>query len=57
MNVQTEDINEEKGDSTKIVTVKVNGKEIIRTETTSKTYGNEPGRLELNKDGILIKTK
>ena len=57
VNVQTEDINEEKGDSTKIVTVKVNGKEIIRTETTSKTYGNEPGRLELNKDGILIKTK
>ena len=57
VNVQTEDINEEKGDSTEIVTVKVNGKEIIRTETTSKTYGNEPGRLELNKDGILIKTK
>ena len=57
LDVQTEDINEIQGDSTKTVTVKVNGKEIIRTETTSKTYQSEPGRLELNKDGILIKTK
>lgn len=57
LDVQTEDVNEIQGDSVKTVTVKVNGKEIIRTETTSKTYGSEPGSLELNKDGVLIKTK
>lgn len=40
-----------------IKTFKINGKEIYRVETTSKTYISEPGSLELNKDGILIKTK
>lgn len=57
MDIQTEDINEVQGDSVKTVTVKVNGKEIIRTETKTKTYQSEPGSLELNKDGVLIKTK
>ena len=38
-------------------TISINGKEIYRVETTSKTYTSEPGSLELNKDGVLIKTK
>ncbi|WP_396166958.1 PspC domain-containing protein [Flavobacterium sp.] len=44
-------------DENSIKTVKINGKEIYRVETTSKTYTSEPGSLELNKDGVLIKTK
>ena len=57
VNVQTEDINEEQGDSTKIVTVKVNGKEILRTETSSKTYESNPRSSKLNKEEVIIKTK
>ncbi len=57
VDVQTEDINEEQGDSTKIVTVKVNGKEIIRTETSSKTYESNPRSSKLNKEEVIIKTK
>ena len=37
---------------TKTVSVKVNGKEIIRSETNSQTT-----KLEINKDGIITKTK
>ncbi|MFY8181960.1 MAG: PspC domain-containing protein [Flavobacterium sp.] len=52
--VETEDINViEENDSIKTVSVKVNGKEVIKT-TTGK---NEPGSLTINKDGIIIKTK
>lgn len=57
IDLQTDGINQVNPDSVKTVTVKVNGKEIIRPETKTKTYESEPGRLELNKDGILIKTK
>jgi hypothetical protein len=35
-----------------VKTVTINGKEILRVESTSKTYGNEP-----KKDVVLIKTK
>ena len=57
IDIQSENINEVQGDSVKTVTVKVNGREIIRTETKTKTYESGPGSLNLNKDGILIKTK
>lgn len=36
-------------DSTKTISVKINGKEVIQTTT------EKPGSLELNKDGIIIK--
>ena len=52
--VKTEDIqliNET--DSSKTISVKVNGKEIIQT-TTGK---DKPGKLTINKEGIIIKTK
>ncbi len=51
--VDTEDINViNENDSIKTVSVKINGKEVIQTKT-AKT-GNS---LEINKDGIIIKTK
>jgi hypothetical protein len=40
-------------DSTKNISIKANGKEIIQT-TTGK---DKPGKLTLNKEGIIIKTK
>lgn len=43
----------QENDSIKTVSVKINGKEVIKT-TTGK---NEPGSLTINKDGIIIKTK
>lgn len=52
--IKTEDIeliNET--DSSKTISVKVNGKEIIQT-TTGK---DKPGKLTINKEGIIIKTK
>jgi len=52
--VQTEDINViEDTDSIKTVSVKINGKEVIQT-TTGK---EKPGRLIINKEGIIVKTK
>jgi phage shock protein PspC (stress-responsive transcriptional regulator) len=53
-NVETEDIqliNET--DSSKTVSVKINGKEVIQT-TTGK---DKPGSLIVNKDGVIVKTK
>lgn len=50
--VMTEDINViEDNDSIKTVSVKINGKEVIQTTT------GKPGKLEISKDGIIIKTK
>ena len=50
--VMTEDINEiEDNDSIKTVSLKINGKEVIQTTT------GKPGKLEISKDGIIIKTK
>ena len=52
--VKTEDVNViEDNDSVKTVSVKINGKEVIQT-TTGK---DKPGKLTVNKDGIIIKTK
>jgi len=57
IDIETEDINEvDENDSIKTVSVKVNGKEVIRTETKSKTYKSEPG-LTIDEHGIIIKTK
>ena len=53
-NVETENIeliNET--DSSKTVSVKINGKEVIQT-TTGK---DKPGSLSLSKEGVIIKTK
>jgi phage shock protein PspC (stress-responsive transcriptional regulator) len=50
--VMTEDVNViEDNDSIKTVSVKINGKEVIQTTT------GKPGKLEISKDGIIIKTK
>ena len=35
-----------------VKTVTINGKEILRIESTSKTYGSEPKKV-----GVVIKTK
>ena len=47
--VMTDDTNE--NDSIKTVSLKINGKEVIQTTT------GKPGKLEISKDGIIIKTK
>ena len=51
IDIETENA-ENDSDSVKTVSVKVNGKEIIRSETNSRTT-----KLEINKDGIITKTK
>jgi len=62
IDIDTEDINEIEDDnindidSVKTVSVKVNGKEVIRTETKSKTNKSQP-RLTIDENGIIIKTK
>jgi VCBS repeat-containing protein len=50
--VETEDINETENDSVKTVSVKINGKEVIQT-----IAGKGHNSLEINKDGVIIKTK
>jgi phage shock protein PspC (stress-responsive transcriptional regulator)/tetrahydromethanopterin S-methyltransferase subunit G len=51
--IDTEDINLiNENDSIKTVSVKINGKEVIQTKT-----GKSNNSLEINKDGIIIKTK
>ncbi len=53
-NVKTEDVNVvNENDSIKTVSVKINGKEVIQT-TTGK---EKNGKLIINKDGIIVKTK
>jgi hypothetical protein len=47
---ENDEIDSDSIDSVKTVTI--NGKEIIRVESSTKTYGNEP-----KKDVVLIKTK
>ncbi len=52
--VKTEDVNVvNENDSIKTVSVKINGKEVIQT-TTGK---EKNGKLIINKDGIIVKTK
>lgn len=51
IDIETENA-ENDSDSVKTVSVKVNGKEIIRSESNSRTT-----KLEINKDGIITKTK
>ena len=49
--IETEDVNViAENDSIETVSVKINGKEVIQTQK------GKPG-LEVNKDGIIIKTK
>lgn len=51
--LETEDINViSENDSVKTVSVKINGKEVIQT-----TSGKEESSLQINKNGIIIKTK
>jgi hypothetical protein len=51
--IETEDINViNDNDSIKTVSVKINGKEVIQTKK-----GKTQNSLEINKDGIIIKTK
>lgn len=50
--VEADTIEVEEVKPTKTVSVKVNGKEILRTETNSK-----PTKLEINEDGVITKIK
>jgi hypothetical protein len=50
--IETEDINViDENDSLKTVSVKINGTEVIQTTTGKK------GSLQINEEGIIIKTK
>ena len=50
--IEETETNSRTAPETKTVSVKVNGKEILRSETNSKTT-----KLEINEDGIITKTK